>query len=137
MVAGVEDAACGCSSTRSSVALRTIPSGGGGRPAVGGHVGHPAVVAWAAAPGGAGWPDQDLVERVAGDVADLAAVPGLERDPVERVGAVPGDVGESGVLVQAEVVGVVDGGDELGAARGSRVAGSTGTRMKTFCAVEV
>jgi hypothetical protein len=111
------------------------PVGRRGRPAVGGDVYHAAVIARAAAPGGAGWPDQDLVERIAGDVADLAAVPGLERNPVDRVGAVSGDVRESGVFVQTEVIGVVDGGDELGA--GSRVVWSTAARMNTFWAVDV
>jgi hypothetical protein len=76
------------------------------------------VVAGTAVPGGAGGPGQDLVEGIAGDVADLATVPGLERNPVDRVGAVPGDVGESGVFVDTKVVGVVDGGGELGVTGG-------------------
>src|ERR1035438_2447219 len=45
---------------------------GCGCAAVGGEVGNPAVVAGAPAPGGAGRAGQDLVERVAGEVADLA-----------------------------------------------------------------
>jgi hypothetical protein len=70
-------------------------------------------------------------------VPDFAAVPGLQRNPVEGVAAVPGDVGEAAILVDAEVVTAVDRGDKLGIARRVKAALSTGTRMKTFCAVDV
>jgi hypothetical protein len=51
---------------------------------------------------------------------------------------VAGDVRVAGDLVEAEVVAVGDGRDEhSGVPAASRVAGSTGTRMNTFCAVDV
>src|SRR6202012_546514 len=96
--------------------------GGSGRAAVGSEVGDAAVVTRAASPRGAGWPDEGVVERVAGDVADFAAAPRRQRHTVEGVGAMPCDVGESGVLVDAEVVGVVDGRDEL--RRSGRIEGA-------------
>ena len=43
---------------------------------------------------------------------------GRQRNSVDGVGAVTGDVGEPGVLVEAEVVCVVDRRDELDRARG-------------------
>src|ERR1700728_2856662 len=94
------------------------PVGRRGGAAVSRDVRHPSTVTGAAAPSGAGRADQDLVEWVAGDVADLAAVPWLERHPVDGVSAMPGDVGESGTLVEAEVVRVVDGCNKLRVARG-------------------
>jgi len=54
-------------------------------------------------PRGAGGPDERFVERVAGDMANLAAVSRRQRRPIDRVGAMPCDVSESGVLVEAEV----------------------------------
>src|SRR5208337_1631208 len=84
--------------------------GGSGGSAVGRDICDAAVVAGAAPPCRAGRPDEHFVERVAGDMTDFAATPGSQRYPIERVGPMPRHVGESGVLVDAEVVGVVDGG---------------------------
>ena len=77
-----EDAPDGCRSRCTSDAWRTIPSGGAVVP------GHSTQVAGPAAPGGAGRADEGLVAWDAGDVPDLAAVPGLQRDPVDGVAAV-------------------------------------------------
>jgi hypothetical protein len=88
-----------------------------GPAAIGEQVEDPTKIARTAPPCGASRPNHDLVGRVVDDVPDFAAVLGLERDPVEGIGAVPGDVGESGVLIDAEVVAVVDPGDEFGVAR--------------------
>ncbi len=73
----------------------------------------------AASPCGAGRPDEGVVEWVTGEVADFAAVPRRQRHPVESVGSMPCDISESGVLVDAEVIGVIDRGDELRRAEGT------------------
>ena len=74
-----------------------------------------------APPPGAGRPDEDFVEWVAGNVADFAAMPGGQRYAVDGVDAMPCDTGESGLFIEAEVVGIDDGGDEL--RRAGRVEG--------------
>src|SRR5579859_3916845 len=51
-------------------------------------------------------------------------MPGLQRDPVQGVATVPGDISEPSVLIQAEVIGHVDRSHELRAAgrvQGDRV----------------
>jgi hypothetical protein len=98
------------------------------------HVEDPAVVAVVVSPGEAGRPDQDPIGRVVDDVHDLHAVLRGQRDPVDGVRTVPGDVGESGVLIEAEVVVHVDRGDELrGACRFERRLVDRDTHEDLLC----
>jgi hypothetical protein len=95
------------------------------------------VITGAASPRGAGRPNEDFVERVTGDVANFAAVARCQRHAVESVRAMPCDVGESGILVDAEVVGIIDSRHELRRPRGISGGSIDGTRMNAFCAVEL
>lgn len=109
----------------------------GGGTAVGGDVENSAMLSRKASPRRARRSDECFVERVADEVTDLAAAVRLQRHPVDGVGAVAGDVGKPGLVVEAEIIRVVDRGDELWLAVRLQRGGLTATRMNTFCAVEV
>lgn len=74
---------------------------------VGREEGKTANIAQATAPGTSGRPDQALVERIAGDRAAARPVAiRLKDDPVDRVLAVRGDIGDAGFLIDQQIVPV-------------------------------
>ena len=116
------------SSARSSLGGPSDSIGGRrDQPAVGGDVGDPAVILGAPSLRGAGGPSELLVEQLTHHDLPGAASALLQLHTVDGVLPVRGDIGDAGVLVEAEVIGHVRRRRTPGRRRGRACAGSTGT----------
>lgn len=105
-------------------------------PAVRGDIGDPPVRAWRATPGCARWSEQELVQRLSGDRTGKFFA-GLEWNAINPVLPMDRKLRDALLVIDAEVIVHAALAIRSGSPAGSKVFGSTRTRMNSFCPVVV
>ena len=105
-------------------------------PAVRGDVDDPTRLAWRTAPGRARGPEQDFIQRLTGDGAGRFAG-GLEGDAVYSVLPMDRQVCDARSSSMQKSSYMPPLATSSGSAAGSKVFGSTRTRVNSFCPVVV